>query len=107
MTAHLADSKLSLTESYHTLLLVDTDGYTNEGLEKYFDNLHRVSVEITKLDTSKLQSVNELISKEAQNLHLIIEKLTHTAVNDDSYLMVLNAVNHSLQIMESVLPVAL
>lgn len=105
MATHLAST--SLTDKYHSLLSRDTEGFSEARLQQHNDTLHQLSVQITTLDTLQLRLVNEKIIAETQHLSGAIDKLMDTTLSDDTYLMLVNAVQHSLAIMESLLPVSL
>jgi len=105
MTAHLAST--SLTEKYHSLLSRDTEGLSEASLHQHNDTLHQLSIQITTLDTLQLRLVNEKIIMETQHLGSAIDKLMNTTINDDTYLLLINAVQHSLALMESLLPISL
>ena len=105
MTTYLAST--SLTEKYHSLLFRDTEDLSAASLQQHNDTLHQLSVQITTLDTLQLRLVNEKIIAETQHLSSAIDKLMDTTLSDDTYLMLANAVQHSLAIMESLLPISL
>lgn len=107
MTTHLISASTSLVEKYHGLLSRDTQGFSEEHLQQHNDTLHQLSVQITTLDTLQLRLVNEKILAETLHLNTAIDKLINTTINDDTYLVLVNAIHHSLAIMESLLPIAL
>lgn len=107
MTTATLDARASMTEFYYSMLLIDTNKVSDANIDHHFETMHRFSANITKLDIAKLQGANDKVMAEAQKLKDAVEQLKGAAMNDDSYVLLLNAVNHSLQILESFLPVAL
>ena len=100
MTTHTE----KLTNEYNELLMMDIEKLSAENKEWYYDTLHRLSIDITKFDIAQLQSVNTQIAAETDNLSEAIDKMTNTAMSDDIYLMLCNAISNSLSILESFLP---
>ena len=106
MTTHTEQTLTTLIESYHALWLLDTYSFSNEQQQQHLENLHRLSAKITAFETEQLKSVNDLLSMESTNLREIVEQLSNTAANDDFYSRVLIALDNSLKVVESLIPVS-
>ena len=105
MATHLASTPMSLQDKYHALLQLDLSSCTPECLQKYYDALHSLSLQITLFDIDQLKKANDAINNEMPHFHVVIEKLKQTAVTDDVRASMLNAINHTLNIAESLVPV--
>ena len=103
MTTHLAN----LVDKYHNLILLDTESLSPEGKEKYVENMHKLEIMIPNLEAKQLHSVNQQVLSETANLNEAIDKLSNTALSDDIYLALCNAVSNSIDIIGSLLGTAL
>jgi len=105
MATHLASTTMSLQDKYHALLQADLSSCTPECLQTYYDSLHSLSLQITLFDIDQLKKANDVINNEMPQFHVVIEKLKETAVSDDVRVSMLNAINHALNLAESLVPV--
>jgi len=91
-----------LTQSLSKLLSIDTHSLSLDAKKEHLDTLHRLSTDITVLDTARLKSANDLITQESSKIKTATEKLSETNVNDDIYSVVIGTINESLKVVESV-----